>query len=115
LSVSKDLNALGAKAGKVVKKKTAKKKPLKKKVAKKKTVKKVSAKKVPAKKKAAKKSSLTAIATVVGIIKRSKTGVDVATLIKKTGFDAKKISNLVYKAKKRRDIKSGAKGVYVKK
>ncbi|MBW1898865.1 MAG: hypothetical protein JRI61_07385, partial [Deltaproteobacteria bacterium] len=69
----------------------------------------------PAKKKAAKKAPAIAIETVVGLIKRSKKGVDVATLIKKTGYDAKKISNLVYKAKKRGDIKSGAKGVYVKK
>ena len=128
LSVSRDLKALGTKAEKLVKEvekalkstKTAKPKAVKKKVAKKKTVKKkavkkISAKKAPAKKKALKQASATAIETVVGIIKRSKKGVDVATLIKKTGYDAKKISNLVYKAKKRGDIKSGAKGVYVKK
>jgi len=137
-SVSKDLKALGTKAEKLVKevekafktkktakpkaakKKVAKRKTAKKKVAKKKVVKKVTAKKAPAKMKAAKKApakkeSATAIKMVVGIIKRSKQGVDVETLIKKTGYDAKKISNLVYKAKKRGDIKSGAKGVYVKK
>jgi hypothetical protein len=132
-SVSKDLKALGTKAEKLVKevekafktkktakpkaakKKVAKKKTAKKKVVKKKVVKKGTTKKAPAKMKAAKKESATAIKTVVGIIKQSKQGVDVETLIKKTGYDAKKISNLVYKAKKRGDIKSGAKGVYVKK
>jgi hypothetical protein len=94
----------------------------------KKDVKKAVAKKAPAKKKAAvKKASVqkadakadanasTAIETVVDIIQKSKSGVNVETLISKTGYDAKKISNLVYKAKKRGDIKSGAKGIYVKK
>ncbi len=132
-SVSRELKALGTKAEKLVKEvekalkttKTAKPKAIKKKAAKKKVVKKTTAKKAPAKKKAAKKApvkktpakkaSATAIETVVGIIKRSQKGVDVETLIKKTGYDAKKISNLVYKAKKRGDIKSGAKGIYVKK
>jgi hypothetical protein len=103
-----------AKSAVAPKKKVAKKKTAAKATAKKTTAKKTSAKKKAAPKKAAKKEAPTAIDNVVGIIKRSKKGVDVETLIKKTGYDAKKISNLVYKAKKRGDIKSGAKGVYVK-
>jgi hypothetical protein len=97
-----------------VKKAVVKKTPAKKKAA----VKKASAKKTTSNQKAEPKAdanSSTAIDTVVGLIQKSKSGVDVETLISKTGYDAKKISNLVYKAKKRGDIKSGAKGIYVKK
>ncbi|RPJ81764.1 MAG: hypothetical protein EHJ94_03660 [Deltaproteobacteria bacterium] len=111
------------KAGKsAISSKTMEKKDVKKTVAKKAPAKKKPAvKKAPVKKTAsnqkvdAKADASTAIDTVVGIIQKSKSGVDVETLITKTGFDAKKISNLVYKAKKRGDIKSGAKGIYVKK
>lgn len=97
--------------------KTTKKKAAPKAAAKKTPAKKKPASKKPAKKAAAAAAAMgpTAIDTVVDIIKKSKNGVDVETLIKKTGYDAKKISNLVYKAKKRGDIKSGAKGIYVKK
>ncbi|MFH2067456.1 MAG: hypothetical protein ABIK15_19805 [Pseudomonadota bacterium] len=105
-----DKAAKSAIASKMTKKKAAPKAAAKKSPAKKKT-----ASKKPAKKAAAAAEGPTAIDTVVDIIKKSKNGVDVDTLIKKTGYDAKKISNLVYKAKKRGDIKSGAKGVYVKK
>ena len=125
-AISKELKTLMSKVEKLgkaldkaaksaISSKTAKKKP-----APKAAVKKAPAKKKPAAKKAVKKTAKkaaappTAIDTVVGIIKKSKKGVDVEALIKKTGYDAKKISNLVYKAKKRGDIKSGAKGVYVK-
>jgi len=104
-----DKAAKSAIASKTTKKKAAPKAAAKKSPAKKKT-----ASKKPAKKAAAAEGP-TAIDTVVDIIKKNKNGVDVDTLIKKTGYDAKKISNLVYKAKKRGDIKSGAKGVYVKK
>jgi Flp pilus assembly protein TadG len=113
------------KAGKsAISSKTVTKKDVKKAVAKKAPVKKkAAAKKAPARKTTSNQkvdskedaNSSTAIETVVGIIQKSKSGVDVETLISKTGYDAKKISNLVYKAKKRGDIKSGAKGIYVKK
>ncbi|MBA4367422.1 MAG: hypothetical protein C0403_07260 [Desulfobacterium sp.] len=113
------------KAGKTaISSKTMTKKDVKKAVAKKAPVKKkAAAKKAPARKTTSNQkvdskedaNASTAIETVVGIIQKSKNGVDVETLISKTGYDAKKISNLVYKAKKRGDIKSGAKGIYVKK
>lgn len=67
------------------------------------------AKKAPAKKKAA---MLTATDQVVNIIKRSKKGVDVPTLIKKTGFEDKKIRNIVFKASKAGEIKRAGRGVY---
>lgn len=134
-AISKELKTLMSKVeqlGKALDK--AAKSAISSKTMKKKDVKKAVAKKAPAKKKAAVKkapakkttstqksdtkadaNASTAIDTVVDIIQKSKNGVDVETLITKTGFDAKKISNLVYKAKKRGDIKSGAKGIYVKK
>jgi predicted Rossmann fold nucleotide-binding protein DprA/Smf involved in DNA uptake len=76
------------------------------------------ARKAPAKpkkvvKKAVKKPA-TAVDTVLGIINRSKKGVDTATLVKKTGYDNKKVANLVYKLKKQGKIKSEEKGVYLK-
>lgn len=112
-----DKAAKAAISSKTTKKKAAPKAAAKKTPAKKKTASKKPASKKPAKKAAAEAAATgpTAIDTVVDIIKKSKNGVDVETLIKKTGYDTKKISNLVYKAKKRGDIKSGAKGIYVKK
>lgn len=77
---------------------------------KKKAPRKTSAK--PRKKKAAK--APTAVETVFKIIGRSKKGVDTNTLMKKTGYDRKKISNVIYKLGKQGKIKSVEKGVYVK-
>ena len=64
------------------------------------------------KKKAA--SPPTAVETLFSIISRSKKGIDVATLMKKTGYDRKKVSNVIYKLGKQGKIKSIDKGVYVK-
>lgn len=70
------------------------------------------AKKSTAKKASAKKK--TAADTVLTVINRSKKGVDSATLAKKTGYDKKKIANIVFKLKKQGKIKSVSRGVYVK-
>jgi len=101
-SVNKNLNALSKKVDKIIvaaskleKPKTAKAKPAKKSTTKK-----------PAK--------LTAADTMFGVIKRSKKGVSVAELTKKTEFDQKKTYNIVYKLKKQGKIESAGKGVYVK-
>ncbi len=51
---------------------------------------------------------------VLAIIRRSKKGVDGATLRKKTGFEGMKIRDIVYRLKKRGKIKSEDKGVYLK-
>ena len=76
------------------------------------------ARKAPAKpkKKAVpkKEKPATAVDTVLGIINRSKKGVDTDTLVEKTGYDKKKVANLVYKLKKQGKIKSEGKGVYLK-
>ena len=56
----------------------------------------------------------TAADTVLGIIKRSKKGIDTAALMEKTGYDQKKVANIVFKLRKQGKIKSESKGVYVK-
>jgi len=67
----------------------------------------------PVKKVTGKKpANLTAIDAVFAVIKRSKKGVDTATLMKKTGFNEKKIFNNVYKLKKQGKIKTEKKGIY---
>jgi predicted Rossmann fold nucleotide-binding protein DprA/Smf involved in DNA uptake len=56
----------------------------------------------------------TAADTVYKVIVRYKKGANMATIKQKTGYDNKKIHNLVYKLKKLGKIKSEAKGVYVR-
>jgi uncharacterized Zn finger protein len=68
------------------------------------------AKKSPAKKKSAK---LTDTAQILNIIKRSRKGVNVRTLIQKTGFDEKKIRNVIFKAYKQGLIKRAGRGIYL--
>ena len=72
-------------------------------------------KKAPAKKKGAvkKTAALTATDQAVKIIKRSKKGVDVPTLKKKTGFEDKKIRNILNMASKQGKIKRAGRGIYV--
>ena len=71
--------------------------------------------KAKAKSKVTKKHvKVSAAATVLAIIKRSKKGVDVATLKIKTGFEDRKISNIVQRFKREGKIKSGGRGIYVK-
>ncbi len=101
---------------KVVKKaKAVKKAPAKKAPAKKAPAKKAPAKKAPAKKAVARKKAPQATATdkILKIIKRSKKGVDVPTLKKKTGFDDKKVRNIIFRASKEGKIKKSGRGIYV--
>jgi predicted Rossmann fold nucleotide-binding protein DprA/Smf involved in DNA uptake len=118
-TVNKDLKALAKQVDKIVvavgklEKPKAAKKP-KAKAVKRKPVKKTVAKKVAVKKPAAKKTTKTVIDTVLAIIRRSKKGVNTATLMKKTGFNERQIHNNVYKLKKQGKVKSVGKGIYVK-
>ncbi len=64
--------------------------------------------------KVATKKTVTAVDTFLRIIDRFKTGVDIAALMKKTGFNQKKIHNVVYKLKKQGKVKSIGKSVYLK-
>jgi hypothetical protein len=67
--------------------------------------------KAPAKKAAV---APTTAETVLKIISGSKKGADMLTLMKKTGYDRKKVSNVIYKLGKLGKIKSVQKGVYIK-
>ena len=119
-AVNKEIKALAKKTESLLKAvdKLEKPKPTKKpkaKAVKKKAVKKAPARKVAVKKAAPKKAKpATAADTVLAIIKRSKKGVGMAALMEKTGYNQKKIANLVFKLRKQGKIKSVAKGVYVK-
>jgi len=123
-AVKRDIKALEKKLEKLLKayepmpkaKKVTKKKAVKKaKTVKKAPAKKAQAKKAPAKKAVARKKAPQATATdkILKIIKRSKKGVDVLTLKKKTGFDDKKVRNIVFRASKEGKIKKSGRGIYV--
>ncbi len=105
-AVEKDLKKLAQKTEKMTKRleKLEKKAQVAKKP-KAKAVKKAVAKK-PAK--------LTAIETVLAIVKRSRKGVDKAALVKKTGFKDTTIHDILYRLTKQGKIKSERKGIYVK-
>ncbi len=99
-----------SKPKKVTKAKAVKAKAVKKATAKKKATKKAPAKKAPARKKA---TQVTATDQILKIIRRSKKGVDVPTLKEKTGFDDKKVRNIVFRAAKEGRIKKSGRGIYV--
>ena len=102
------MDKLIAAAGKSEKPKAAKKsaaKPIKAK-----TTKKAPAKKTPAKKGPA---QMTATDQVLNIIKRSKKGVNIKTLMDKTSFNQKKITNILQRTFKKGKIKRVGKGIYV--
>jgi predicted Rossmann fold nucleotide-binding protein DprA/Smf involved in DNA uptake len=71
-------------------------------------------KKAPAKKPKGRAPAKSAADTVLGVIGRFKKGVDTATLMQKTGYDQKKVYNIVFKLKKQGKIKNEEKGRYTK-
>jgi septal ring factor EnvC (AmiA/AmiB activator) len=121
-AVTRELKALTKKTERLMKaadkleKAQAAKKPkakprVKAKPARKKAPKKTTArKKAPAKKKATK---ATATDQVLKTIKRSKKGADVPALMKKTGFDEKKVRNIISRAFSQKKIKRAGRGIYV--
>jgi hypothetical protein len=112
-TMKKDIMAIGKKLEKLITAVEKSDKTMSTKASKAKAVKAQPAKKTPkapAKKKAAK---VTATDQVLKIIKRSKKGVDTATLIKKTGFDQKKIRNILQRTFNQGKIKRAGKGIYV--
>jgi hypothetical protein len=52
--------------------------------------------------------------TVLAIVKRSRKGIDTATLERKTGFKGRKIRDTIFRLRKQGKIKSERKGIYVK-
>ena len=114
-ALNRDVKALGKKMEKLIKEfdKSRKAKVAKKVTAKSvkaKTTKRVSTKKAPVKKRTAK---LTATDNVLKIISKSKRGIDPPTLMKKTGFDNRKITNILQRAFKEGKIKRVGRGIYV--
>ena len=110
-AVSKSLNQLRRKTEQMAKSldKLEKTRPAKK--AKAKRVVKAKASKRGVAKKAAK---ATAIGTILDIITKNKKGVDTAILKKKTGFESKRIWNVINSLKAQGKVKSAETGVYVR-
>jgi len=50
---------------------------------------------------------------VVGIVRRSRKGVTVATIREKTGFGETQIRNTIYRARQQGKIKNKERGVYI--
>ena len=109
-NLNKEIKALSTRMDKVIKEfdKSLKMGAVKKAPAK--ITKRTVAKRVPAKRTSVK---LTATDRVLKIINRSKKGVDAATLMKKTGFDDKKVRNILQRTFNEGRIKRAARGIYV--
>jgi len=114
-ALNKDIQSLGKTIDKLI---AAVEKGEKPKSAKKTTAKPIKAKPLkrsPAKKAPAKKKTAQPTATdqVLNIIKRSKKGVNAATLMTRTGFNLKKVRNILQRTYKQGKIKRLGKGVYL--
>jgi septal ring factor EnvC (AmiA/AmiB activator) len=107
-SLTKQTDKLVKAVHKFEKEKAAKRKKTKAKPARKTRAKKAAPKKAGAKK----AKPVTATDQVLKIIKRSKKGVDVPTLIKKTGFEDKKMRNIINRTLKQGKIKRVGRGIY---
>ena len=59
------------------------------------------------------RSSMTAVDVVLDTIKRSKQGIDFAQIQAKTGFEEKKIRNIIFRLNKTGKIKRKSRGVYI--
>ncbi len=59
------------------------------------------------------KKPKTAFETVVGIVRRSRKGVTVATIREKTGFGETQVRNTIYRARQQGKIKNKERGVYI--
>ena len=59
------------------------------------------------------KTALTAIDVVLDVIKRSKQGIGFADIQAKTGFDEKKIRNIIFRLNKIGKIKRKSRGIYI--
>ena len=113
-AVNNDLKALSKKVDKMIVAVGKLEKP-KVKATKAKPAKKTMAKAKPMEKTVAKKAAkLTATDTVLNIIKRYKKGVGIPILKTKSGFNDKKVRNIVQKAFKEGKINRVDKGIYVK-
>jgi len=114
-AVLKDLQQLTKKAERIATKIDKLEKASKAKPAAKPKAKKTPSKKTTKAKAVAKKSKkMSASDTILKIIKSRKSPIDTASLKKRTGFKDNNIRMIVYRLKKRGEIKSVRKGVYQK-
>ena len=114
-AVKKDIKALEKKVEKLLNAYGKSQQPKTATKAKRKAVK-AKAKRVARVKKAAprkKAAKATATEQILKIIKRSRKGVDVPTLKTKTGFEDKKVRNIIFRASKEGKIKKVGRGIYV--
>ena len=113
-AVKRDIKALERKMEKLLKAYGKPQKPKAGRRVKRKTVKvktrRVAVKKAAPRKKAAK---ITATEQILKIIRRSRKGVDVPTLKTKTGFEDKKVRNIIFRASKEGKIKKVGRGIYI--
>jgi predicted Rossmann fold nucleotide-binding protein DprA/Smf involved in DNA uptake len=114
-ALKQEIKALGRKMEKLIEefdkgKKTKITKKITAKPVKAKPTKKAPVKKVPAKKRT---SKVTATENVLKIINRSKKGVNIKTLMEKTSFNQKKVTNILQRTYKQGKIKRVGKGIYV--
>lgn len=115
-AVKRDIKALEKKLEKLLKAhgkpqrpKAAKK--VKRRIVKTRTKRKAVAKKTTGRKKA---PQITATEQILQIVRRSRKGVDVPTLKTKTGFQDKKVRNIIFRASKEGKIKKVGRGIYVR-
>ena len=114
-AVKRDIKALEKKMEKLLNAYEAPQKPKAARKTKRKAVK-AKTRRAPAVKKAApKKKAAKATATeqILKIIKRTRKGVDVPTLKTKTGFEDKKVRNIIFRASKEGKIKKVGRGIYI--
>ena len=113
-AVKRDIKALEKKLEKLLKAyerprpKAAKK--VKRRVVKARTKRKAVAKKTKSRRRA---PQMTATEQILRIVRRSRKGVDVPTLKAKTGFQDKKVRNIIFRASKEGKIKKVGRGIYV--
>ena len=117
VSLSKQVDRLTKQVDKLqpaTKKAAPKKATVKRKTVARKTIAK---KRAPAKtkKRAPAKKGLTVLDSVHNVIKRSRSGVSIATLKAKTKLDSRQLSNALYKLSKKGLVHAKSRGVYVKK
>ena len=111
--MKKDITAIGKKLEKLIAAVEKSEKATSARATKAKAVKAKPAKKTtkaPVKKKAAK---VTATDQVLKIINGSRKGVNIDTLVKKTGFNQKKVTNILQRTFKAGKIQRAAKGIYI--
>ena len=114
-AVKRDIKALEKKMEKLLKAYGKPQKPKKAAKPKRKAVKAKPRRKAVAKKIARRKKApqVTATEQILRIVRRSRKGVDVPTLKTKTGFEDKKVRNIIFRASKEGKIKKAGRGIYI--